>query len=108
MREVAPLDVLGQTRQLDATGGVADKPISTNPNPALVTRALVALGGNPDESLLVGDSVSDIHAAMNAGVCAVGLANRPYKGEQLAHAGAVSVVADIAQLTAELISAQDR
>ena len=41
------------------------------PNPESLNKALVELGGNKDEAIMIGDSQSDLGAAVNAGVDSV-------------------------------------
>jgi pyrophosphatase PpaX len=48
----------------------ADDTGEHKPNPAPVLKALELLGAEPEEALMVGDSVFDIQCAHNAGVAA--------------------------------------
>jgi phosphoglycolate phosphatase-like HAD superfamily hydrolase len=59
------------------------------PNPAPILDAVRALGANPADSVLVGDSLSDIEGARAAGVKVVGYANRPHKVLAFQHADVV-------------------
>jgi HAD superfamily hydrolase (TIGR01509 family) len=70
------------------TGRAYADPEHMKPDPQPVIDAVTALGAKPDRCVLLGDSASDIHAARAAGVHTIGYANKPGKGERLAHAGA--------------------
>jgi phosphoglycolate phosphatase len=75
--------------QLDAiVGRTSADPALLKPSPHLVLRALAALGATAGESILLGDSPSDIDAARHAGIVAIGYANKPGKHQRLATAGA--------------------
>lgn len=68
------------------------------PDPHLVMRAVERLHTLPIESVLVGDSPSDIVAGRRAGVATIGYANKPGKRERLTSAGADHVVDDLQAL----------
>lgn len=68
------------------------------PSPDLVIQASSALEVQPMGCTLVGDSISDIQAAIAAGVSSVGYANKPRKGSTLATAGSIAVVTSIGLL----------
>ena len=59
------------------------------PHPALLLRAIRALGGRSEATVLIGDSATDLEAAQAAGIPSVGYANKAGKAERLAGAGAV-------------------
>jgi HAD superfamily hydrolase (TIGR01509 family) len=63
------------------------------PHRYIVDRALNALGAQPSEAVLIGDSVSDIQAARTVGVRSIGFANRKEKVPLLSAAGADAIVA---------------
>lgn len=54
------------------------------PNPHLLNVAIQLLGAQPDECVIVGDSITDIEAAHAAEVAIVAYANKPGKRETLA------------------------
>lgn len=54
------------------------------PNPHLLHAAMQAVGASPIQSVMVGDSPSDMEAARRAGAAAIGFANRPHKRVRLA------------------------
>ncbi|MBB4916960.1 HAD family hydrolase [Streptosporangium saharense] len=68
------------------------------PHPHLVQQALAWLGAIPSESVLIGDSESDMEVCKRTGVVAVGYANKPGKVERLKQAGADYVVTTIHDL----------
>jgi phosphoglycolate phosphatase len=73
-------------------------PALLKPSPYLVTKAIRALGAEPDTCALVGDSPSDIAAAQHAGISNVGYANKPGKRDRLSDAGADIVIDDMQAL----------
>jgi HAD superfamily hydrolase (TIGR01509 family) len=81
---------------------IAD-PALLKPNPYLVLNALNALGAAPDESLLLGDSPSDVDAGRHANIVTIGYANKPGKRERLTSAGA-HVVIDQLDMLVDLAS----
>ncbi|MFD7444578.1 HAD family hydrolase [Streptomyces sp. NPDC059909] len=62
------------------------------PDPDCVHRALASLGADPEASLMIGDTPSDLHAARGAGVRFLGYSNDPFRAERLRRAGATVVV----------------
>jgi phosphoglycolate phosphatase len=68
------------------------------PHPHLIEQAVTANKADPAECTLLGDSVTDIHAARDAGTRSIGYANKPGKTESLADAGADAVITSLAQL----------
>lgn len=60
------------------------------PDPHLVTTAIAQLGADAKQSVLIGDSPSDMDAAAAAGVTAIGYANKPGKRLALAQATAIT------------------
>jgi HAD superfamily hydrolase (TIGR01509 family) len=70
------------------------------PSPYLLNRTLVALGISAMRVAFVGDSVTDIEAAVAAGIPSIGYANKPGKRQQLV--GSRAVIDHIQQLVAQL------
>ncbi|MGW1087755.1 HAD family hydrolase [Streptomyces sp. NPDC002596] len=68
------------------------------PAPDMLWLALEAHGVAPQDAVLIGDSVTDIHAAQAAGAMSIGYANKPGKTERLHRAGATAVIEDMADL----------
>jgi HAD superfamily hydrolase (TIGR01509 family) len=73
-------------------------PARMKPHPHCLQEAVRESGREPDECLLLGDSVSDGKAAAKLGVAFVGYANRPEKQAPLGDAGALAVVDDLRDL----------
>jgi phosphoglycolate phosphatase len=64
-------------------------PSLMKPSAHLITHAVQSLNASATDCVLVGDSVTDIHAAHSAGVKVIGYANRSAKLDSLAAAAAV-------------------
>jgi phosphoglycolate phosphatase len=77
-------------------------PHHMKPHPRTVERALAELGVQPSNSVLIGDAITDLHAAATAGVPGIGYANRPTKVAPLRRAGALAVVTSMIDLTRSL------
>jgi phosphoglycolate phosphatase len=77
-------------------------PILLKPSPHLLDQAVTQSGVPAAQCLLVGDSITDIHAASQVGMPSLGYANRPGKGTLLSQAGATTVVATLAELALRL------
>ncbi|MBB5138860.1 HAD superfamily hydrolase (TIGR01509 family) [Thermocatellispora tengchongensis] len=73
-------------------------PALLKPHSHLITEAIKRLDADPSRCILIGDSVTDIQAAIKAGVPSIGYANRPDKEYLLAEAGAHAIIDDMAQL----------
>lgn len=82
----------------DLTSGFAQVFARTSPDPALlkpsphlIETAVTALGADPAETTLVGDSLTDIQGAHLAGINSIGYANKRGKHQHMTaeHAGAV-------------------
>jgi HAD superfamily hydrolase (TIGR01662 family) len=58
------------------------------PNPHLLRLALAELECNTSDAVMIGDSRSDMQAAVAAGVRAIGYVNKPIKAQHLSEAGA--------------------
>ncbi|MDN3356128.1 HAD family hydrolase [Actinomadura sp. DC4] len=76
------------------------------PSPHLITRAVKELGADSAECVLIGDSLSDIEGARNAGVFNVGYANKPGKLERFTTAGADAVITSMGELLPHLAERQ--
>ena len=70
------------------------------PDPDLFLAAAALLGVEPQNAMVVGDSVWDLLAARRAGSLGVGLMSGGYGREELERAGAFRVYADPAELLA--------
>jgi phosphoglycolate phosphatase len=75
------------------------------PSPFLLEQAAAALGIDPRSTLLIGDQVSDVKAAIAAGAGSIGYANKPGKSDDLVVAGADAVVEDMNVLAAAVAEA---
>jgi HAD superfamily hydrolase (TIGR01509 family) len=76
------------------------------PNPHLITLAIKELGADPADSVLIGDSLSDIEGARNAGVLSIGYANKPGKLERFTAAEADAVITSMGELLPHLTERQ--
>jgi phosphoglycolate phosphatase len=74
------------------------------PSPYLLNDALGALDTAPSESIMVGDSTTDVDAAQAAGARAIGYANKPGKATRLTGAGAGHIITHMIELTEALSS----
>ena len=70
------------------------------PDPDLFLAAAAKLGVNPQDAMVVGDSVWDLLAARRAGAIGIGLMSGGYGREELERAGAYRVYADPAEMLA--------
>ncbi|MBB6473272.1 HAD family hydrolase [Sphaerisporangium rubeum] len=84
------------------SGRTDPNPALMKPNPYLVSQALDKLTAPSEQTMLVGDSLSDIEAAKAAGVISVGYANKPGKADSFASAGAEVVVTRLDDLVPAL------
>jgi phosphoglycolate phosphatase len=80
------------------TGRSDPHPRLLKPHPHLIIQAVKELGAAPADCVLIGDSVSDIEGARNAGTHSIGYANKPGKLERLTKAGADTVITRMADL----------
>jgi phosphoglycolate phosphatase-like HAD superfamily hydrolase len=78
------------------------KPHLMKPHPAPVLAVLAAVGVEPGDAVLIGDTVTDVEAAAAAGVLCIGYANKPGKRERLRKA---AVVIDDMGVLAEQLAA---
>lgn len=83
-------------------GRVHAKPHLMKPHPAPVHAVLAALGIEPGDAVLIGDTVTDVEAAAAAGVPCIAYANKPGKREKLARA---AVVIDDMRVLAQQLAA---
>jgi phosphoglycolate phosphatase-like HAD superfamily hydrolase len=78
------------TRHVSAVIGRDDPdPAKMKPSPYRVSQAIRADDATPGQTVLVGDTASDITAAHRAGIAAIGYANKPGKAVGLAAADAI-------------------
>ena len=75
------------------------------PNPEPILHAVFDLGAQPNECVLIGDSLGDIAGARAAGVPVIGYANRPTKAEPFVEAKADAVVTSLSDVAVVLICA---
>ncbi|WP_158441125.1 HAD family hydrolase [Kribbella steppae] len=75
------------------------------PSPFLLERAAGVLGVDPAQTVLIGDQISDVKAAIAARAGSVGFANKPGKSNDLAAAGADAVVEDMNDLAVAVAEA---
>jgi phosphoglycolate phosphatase-like HAD superfamily hydrolase len=80
---------------------------SRKPHPSAVERALDLLDRPAYQSVLVGDSVTDIQVSRATGIRSIGFAKTPIRGRELQAAGADAVTDSVAVL-AELIRRSNR
>jgi phosphoglycolate phosphatase-like HAD superfamily hydrolase len=87
------LDRFGWTKHFNALScrDPADASLM-KPNPHLISEAVRRLRSVPGDSVMVGDSVSDVQSALAANVLAVGVARDDRRATELTNAGAVSLV----------------
>ncbi|MEV5705733.1 HAD family phosphatase [Actinoallomurus sp. NPDC052274] len=76
------------------------------PDPHLIGQAVKELSAAPADCVLIGDSLSDIEGAHNAGTLSIGYANKPGKLERFTAAGADAVITDMAELIPHLTRRQ--
>jgi phosphoglycolate phosphatase len=74
------------------------------PHPHLVIQATHALSAEPTACVLIGDSLTDIHAAHAAGVSAIGYANKASKPARFTDTGAHGVITHMIDLATALRS----
>ena len=76
------------------------------PDPHLIGQAVKELNATPVDCVLIGDSLSDIQGAQNAGTLSIGYANRPGKQERFTTAGADAIITNMAELIPHLTQRQ--
>jgi len=82
----------------DVVGRPAQHPDLMKPNPHTVEIALHIAEAHPYDAVLIGDSVSDVHAAHAAGTRVIGYAKNPRRGRELAAADADALTTTMAAL----------
>ncbi len=92
---------LGIAAVLDGVYGAKDTPW-LKPDPKFTAHALARLGGEPDTTLLVGDSPYDIQAAHNGGFPCWVVTTGTHTADELRAAGADKVFPDLIALSAAL------
>jgi phosphoglycolate phosphatase len=73
-------------------------PSLLKPCPHLLQQAITATGGQPNDCALVGDQLSDIEAAHQAGTHSIGYANEPGKADSFTSAGADVIITSLPML----------
>ncbi|MBA3850031.1 MAG: HAD family hydrolase [Opitutus sp.] len=94
---------LGITPLVGGIFGAGDTPW-LKPQPEFAAHALAALGGTPDATALVGDSVYDLAAARNAGLAFFGVATGTHTAEELRAHGATRVYSGLSAAGADLLA----
>jgi len=77
-------------------------PARLKPSPYLIQQAITGVGASPGECVLIGDSTTDMYAASQAGIEAIGYANRPGKQASLTATGAAAIITSLADLVLPL------
>jgi phosphoglycolate phosphatase len=72
------------------------------PCPHFLQQAITASKADPETCTLVGDQLTDIDAARQAGTHSIGYANKPGKAEALANADAGAIITSLAPLALAL------
>lgn len=68
-------DLAGYVDGVSARG--RERPLMLKPHPHLLQSAMTSLAANPADCVMIGDSISDIHAAYRAHTAVIALADRP-------------------------------
>lgn len=92
---------LGLTPYLDGVFGATDTPW-LKPQPEFAAHVLVQLGGQPETTLLIGDSPFDVKAAHNGGFACWCVTTGTHDSAQLRAAGAEAVFPDLFALAPAL------
>lgn len=93
----------GITSYVSTVAGRAyGRPDLMKPHPDSLMRATKTIGVSVEESLFVGDAVSDVHAAHEAGAHSIGYAKSPARAVGLFDAGANVVIDDMGLLGSAL------
>lgn len=96
-RGLTSLLAANQLGPLFATLHTADHHPS-KPHPAMLEAAMAATLAQPAATLMIGDTVYDMHMASAAGVCAIGVSWGYHETDELMAAGAVAVAGTTAEL----------
>jgi phosphoglycolate phosphatase len=86
----------------DVIGRPFMRPDLMKPHPHTVERALAVVASRAPDTVLIGDSVTDIQVARATGVHSVGYAKTRRRGDELRAAGADALTEDIADLAGRL------
>lgn len=96
----AYLEIHGLRHLIDYIAGrQSADPALLKPSKHLIVQSLKALGADPAECAMFGDSVSDISAAKAAGIWSIGYANKPGKTEAFIAARAEAITTSIPAVT---------
>lgn len=79
----------------DVVGRSPGRPDLMKPHPSPVHEALRAAGAQPDQAVMIGDTLSDVGAAQAAGVRVIGYARTPARADRLRDAGADAIITDM-------------
>jgi phosphoglycolate phosphatase len=97
------LERQGLASYVSAVAGRAyGRPELMKPNPDSLMKASAEIGIPIEECLFVGDAVTDVHAAYDAGARSIGYAKSPARAVGLFDAGADVVIDDMALLASNL------
>jgi phosphoglycolate phosphatase-like HAD superfamily hydrolase len=89
------LDHHDLAKRVAFVAGRPDDPTLMKPHHYMLQKAMRAVGQDPNQTVFVGDSITDMQAASAAGVLSIGYANKPGKHESLSGASADIIVDDI-------------
>jgi phosphoglycolate phosphatase-like HAD superfamily hydrolase len=78
------------------------RPDLMKPDPHVLRTAAAVLGVKPSETVMIGDSVSDVAAARLLAAKVVGYGKNPRRADELREAGADVVIESIADLVPSL------
>jgi phosphoglycolate phosphatase len=79
-------------------------PALLKPSPHLLEHAIGGLDASQDECVIIGDSVTDVHAARSAGIRSIGYANKPGKRDSFTAEHASADIDSLADLVLPLRS----
>jgi pyrophosphatase PpaX len=96
---IRALELLGLYESMETIVALDDVE-HAKPHPEPVAKAIQALGSDPSETLMVGDSTVDIEAAIAAGAVPVGVAWSLKGEEKLFEAGAAHMLREMNELLA--------
>lgn len=74
----------------------------SKPDPSMIEQCIADAGADRDRTVMIGDTVYDVHMAVNAGVKAIGVDWGYHETAELIEAGAEGVATSIADLRAML------
>jgi phosphoglycolate phosphatase len=72
------------------------------PNPYIITTALRLVSAEPDDAVLIGDTITDVHVAKTTGVRSIGYAKTTTRGAEFTAAGADAITEQISTLAAAI------